>query len=204
MILKIVLLSLLLIVITVVLFFLVYIFVPAVKKQTKIHENMIFSNIETTLFSVFHTTEKIVKPEKKAVVLCNCDKNFKNDSQVYKLSGVSCSVVASSKASMNDCKFSCIGLGDCKKVCPQDAIFIKNKTAIISSLCRGCGLCVNACPKNLIKLVPIVQNQTISCKNQTENLTTCSNFQKEFKISYPQKKYFKFWQSCYRILNGKK
>ena len=72
MILKIVLLCLLIIVVSSLLFFLVYIFVPAVKKQTKVQENMIFSNIETSLFNVFHASENYRNPVKKAFVLYFC------------------------------------------------------------------------------------------------------------------------------------
>lgn len=201
MILKIVLLCLLIILITVVLFFLVYSFIPAVKKQTKVQENTIFSNIETSLFTVFHTDEVVNKPTKKAVVLCNCDKQFSNDSEFLKLSGLSCSIVVESKSSMNDCKFSCIGLGDCAKVCPQNAIIIKNKTAIITDLCKGCGLCAKVCPKKLIKLIPVDDKSLINCKNESDNFTTCSKFQKIIQNSQYSTKYFKLWQKCYRIFN---
>ena len=203
MILKIVLLCLLIIVVSSLLFFLVYIFVPAVKKQTKVQENMIFSNIETSLFNVFHASENYRNPMKKAFVLCSCNKNFANDSQMYKTAGFSCSVVVSSKASVNDCKFSCIGLGDCQKVCPQGAIMIKNKTAVISSLCRGCGNCVNACPKNIIKLFPVKETIDTLCKNQDDTMTTCSEKEKNMQIQFPEQNYFKLWQSCYKIFNRK-
>ncbi len=55
------------------------------------------------------------------------------------------------------CPYGCLGLGDCAKVCPQDAIEVdkaRNVAVIDPDKCTGCGLCVNECPKNIISLVP--------------------------------------------------
>ena len=40
----------------------------------------------------------------------------------------------------------------CKKICPKDAITIENNLAVIDySKCDACGLCVNVCPKKMIR-----------------------------------------------------
>jgi NAD-dependent dihydropyrimidine dehydrogenase PreA subunit len=48
------------------------------------------------------------------------------------------------------CKLS----GECIKVCPQKAIFVKNGKAVID--CEKCnldGICIPACPENAIKFI---------------------------------------------------
>ena len=59
-----------------------------------------------------------------------------------------------------ECRYACAGLGDCIKVCTENAISIDdNRRAVIShNKCNACGLCVKACPKKIIKI------QKVSCK----------------------------------------
>lgn len=204
MILPIILLCILVLLISFILFFQEYFFVPAVEKQTKVDDNEVFSKIETSSFNIFNTEEKINEVTSKAFVLCSCEKEFKNRSDVLKLSGGSCSIVTASSSSVTDCKFACIGLGDCAKVCAQQAIMITNKTAVISELCNGCGRCVNVCPKQLIKLVPVGEKHIPSCKNEKESLTSCSKFKKSLDVIYKEKNNFKFWDYCYKMLFRKK
>lgn len=48
----------------------------------------------------------------------------------------------------------CILSGECIKVCPQKAIFIKEgKAAIDYDKCDSDGMCISACPQTAIKLV---------------------------------------------------
>ena len=72
----------------------------------------------------------------------------------------------------------CIGFGDCQRVCPQEAIVIHNGVAKITSTCNGCGKFVEVCPESLISLT-----------NE--------------KPSLP-KGDFKFWNTCYKIITGRR
>lgn len=45
----------------------------------------------------------------------------------------------------------CIGCGQCINYCPQQAISIVNKKALIDlNLCIECGSCINICPQEAI------------------------------------------------------
>ncbi|MCL2276727.1 MAG: RnfABCDGE type electron transport complex subunit B [Treponema sp.] len=66
----------------------------------------------------------------------------------------------------SSCAFSCLGYGDCKVVCPSDAICVEGGLArVIAGKCTGCGLCVKTCPSRLISIekadIPVI----IACKN---------------------------------------
>lgn len=64
------------------------------------------------------------------------------------------------------CPFACLGLGDCVKVCPQDAISLdqEKKVAVVDwEKCTGCGLCVAECPQNIIELVPADTKVALLC-----------------------------------------
>lgn len=52
-----------------------------------------------------------------------------------------------------ECVYGCIGLGDCARVCPENAICIADGLAAVNpQICVACGLCVKECPNNLIAI----------------------------------------------------
>jgi len=47
----------------------------------------------------------------------------------------------------------CVGCGICRNNCPQDAISIINRTAVIDiAKCNGCGICIDVCPRGAISI----------------------------------------------------
>lgn len=65
------------------------------------------------------------------------------------------------------CKYSCVGKGNCIRVCPVDAIKRDdlNRIWIDSNLCVGCERCVSVCPTNVIKMVPADGGYFIACSS---------------------------------------
>lgn len=63
------------------------------------------------------------------------------------------------------CKNGCLGLGDCVRACPFDALFIGEEgiAVVRPEACTGCGLCVPACPKDLFQFYPRVHRIELSC-----------------------------------------
>jgi ferredoxin len=173
------------------------ILLPALKTQSFSVDNPLFSDIE--LKYVIPDTEKHAHITDRAVVLCSPEKKFNTQKLSYN-PGQSCKIIWQVYESVNDCRFSCIGLGDCVKACPQEAIVITNSTAVVTNLCSGCGKCVEACPKHIIKLLPPDTESYEVCSNTEKSLTGCSDYKKIQNIEIPVKKGFKIWQTCYRML----
>ena len=46
----------------------------------------------------------------------------------------------------------CTGCGNCKEVCPVDAITVNEKAKIDPDTCVDCGTCVDECPENAISM----------------------------------------------------
>jgi len=68
-----------------------------------------------------------------------------------------------------ECKFGCLGFGDCVISCPFDAIIMVGGLAKIDPLkCTGCGKCIKACPRNIIDLGPFDEKETafVACNSQ--------------------------------------
>lgn len=201
MILKILLLITILILISLLIVFLANVFIPALKKQTNIDDKLLFSKFEYKFNKLEnHPVQEPVT--EKAVIMCSCKKEFSAEQETKTRKGQSCAVINSLYKSVNDCQYSCIGLGDCIKSCPQEAISIVNNTAEINNLCIGCGKCIDFCPKGIIKLVPVTTKEIVKCSNSVQNLTSCTSFNKVEPLVYSEKKGFKIWESCYRIFNN--
>lgn len=192
-----------------ILYFIFAIFAPAIKSQTVKNSNPLFSDCEINCENHSSNNKKVLVTDKKAFVLCNPTRVFKNERLDYN-SVKSCKLFSSIYETATDCSYGCVGFGDCVKVCPQEAIVIKNNTAVVTSSCCGCGKCVVECPKGLIKLFSKEELSSISdgensyklklCSASSTCLTTCTRFNSENKMQISHTKDFKFWQTCYKIL----
>lgn len=71
------------------------------------------------------------------------------------------------------CNDGCLGLGDCEKICPSDAVNIINGLAVVDDdRCTGCGLCVKTCPKKVIEMRPLSRTVYVACKSMDSGLLT--------------------------------
>ena len=70
------------------------------------------------------------------------------------------------------CTFSCLGYGDCVKVCPRDAICITDRgvAEIDPRKCIGCGLCTKTCPNEIIHLVEDTSRVVVKCNNKQKGI----------------------------------
>ena len=104
------------------------------------------------------------------VAFVNCNGHCDAVTKVAKYEGIgTCSAASMLYGGTNSCRFGCLGLGDCARVCPSGAICLEDGIAhVLTSRCIGCGLCKQTCPKQIISMVP----------QETETVIMCSNKQK--------------------------
>ncbi|NLG23794.1 MAG: RnfABCDGE type electron transport complex subunit B [Clostridiales bacterium] len=77
-----------------------------------------------------------------------------------------CRAAAAIADGVKSCPFSCLGFGNCARVCPVDAIEIVDGLAVIDhDRCITCGKCVAECPRHIIRLVPQDSPVRIECSN---------------------------------------
>lgn len=95
-----------------------------------------------------------------ATVFCIGDNTKAADLFIY--DGVEdCAVAGRFNGGFKACGYGCLGLGNCARVCPFDAIDIgpHGLPVVDQEACTGCGLCVKACPRDLIETLPRRSNQ---------------------------------------------
>ncbi|MFP4053889.1 MAG: RnfABCDGE type electron transport complex subunit B [Phycisphaerae bacterium] len=66
------------------------------------------------------------------------------------------------------CAFGCLGLGDCVRSCPFDAIHIVDGLAVVDyTRCTACGNCVRACPRDIVSIEHFLTERmlVVACNN---------------------------------------
>jgi Na+-translocating ferredoxin:NAD+ oxidoreductase subunit B len=105
--------------------------------------------------------------EKKiAVALCHGGRNEANVSAIAE--GVSsCQMAKNLKLNPWQCHYTCLGYGDCVAICPFGAIAMSDDgLPVIDPLaCKGCGICVDKCPQQIIELFPYDTRVLCFCRN---------------------------------------
>lgn len=69
------------------------------------------------------------------------------------------------------CTYGCTGFGNCKTVCPFDAIDIVDGIAVVNpQRCKACGKCIAECPRKLIELVPVDAACRVTCSSRDRGI----------------------------------
>ena len=117
--------------------------------------------------------------EEKVAVIC-CEGTNENASLKYNYEGMEDCVAVSrlQGGGEKDCSYGCLGHGSCAKVCSRGAITMQNGIAVVDrKKCGGCGECAEACPKNIIKIIPKKSTyvvKCVSCDKGAQMKTKCS------------------------------
>ena len=108
------------------------------------------------------------------VAVVHCAGNCRNTQDKVVYSGIeSCAAAKLLYGGKGSCTYGCLGLGDCAKACPHNAIFIEDGVAQVRTCdCIGCGICAKTCPNKLISLVPDVKNVIVTCSSRDKGAVT--------------------------------
>ena len=113
-------------------------------------------------------TGKLTAEMEPLRVYRRCDKNHGKVLRRFEYQGIStCAAVAALHRGADQCTYSCLGFGDCVKVCSFDVLYLADGVAKVNSqACTGCGACVKACPRGVLELIPKRAKIAISCSTQ--------------------------------------
>ncbi len=111
--------------------------------------------------------------EKVALIKCAGGRNVAPDRSVY-LGPQTCQAAVLVGSGNKDCRWGCIGLGDCATVCEDDAVaFTDDGLAyVLADACIACARCVKACPRDLIEMVPKARKVHVLCSSHDPGKNT--------------------------------
>jgi len=103
-------------------------------------------------------------------------RGHKSDKMFYaKYDGIPACTAANAQPLVQACGFGCLGYGDCTRACKFDALHIVEGLSTVDyEKCTGCAACSKACPRNLITMVPFVQDPmvTVACSSKESGKNT--------------------------------
>lgn len=108
--------------------------------------------------------EEAALTKKVAVIQCRGGRDKAKER--FKYIGIeNCSASLLIAGGHKACIYGCLGLGDCVRVCPFDAIRMEPSglPVIDEDKCAACGKCVDACPRGIITLIQRDQSVFIAC-----------------------------------------
>lgn len=104
--------------------------------------------------------------ESVVVVACKGGNNAK-DKYIYR-GYETCEYNDGVAKGCKNCSFGCLGFGSCESVCPEGAIKVDNEKGyadIDARKCIGCGVCIDRCPKKIIKRIPKSAKVVVKCSS---------------------------------------
>ena len=108
------------------------------------------------------------------VAYARCNGGNKYANKKYEYYGMNdCAAAARLLDGFMECKYGCLGFGNCAAVCPNNSISIIDGVAVIDEeTCMGCGVCVKACPKHVISLIDKDSKVRVRCSNKDKGALT--------------------------------
>jgi len=127
------------------------------------------SEVQEQIAQVLGVENKTDTRTQVACIMCQGGK--KEVEEISEYQGISsCLGAELIEGGHKECLDGCLGLGDCVKVCPFDAVMIDERgiAAVDKELCTGCGQCVEVCPRNIIDLIDSEDLVQVRCVSQTK------------------------------------
>lgn len=109
-----------------------------------------------------------IKDEEPTVAVVHCNGGIENCADKFEYKGnPTCAANASLLGGNKACSFACLGCGDCKAVCPENAISVDGRLAKVDpDRCISCGACISACPKGIIDRIPSSAPVYVACSSK--------------------------------------
>lgn len=109
-----------------------------------------------------------IKDEEPTVAIVKCNGGLEHSFDAFQYMGTpTCAACNTILGGNKICKTACLGCGDCKEVCPENAIEVEGKLSKVNpDLCISCGACIETCPKNIIERIPVSAPVYVACSSK--------------------------------------
>lgn len=121
-----------------------------------------------TAAQVAELSGKAMGDAEPQVAFRRCDRIGGNVQEKFEYQGVlTCKGAKMLQDGPYACRFACLGLGDCVRACPFDAMALVNQIVYIDpTACTACGTCTRTCPNSILELIPQRARVMVFCSSQ--------------------------------------
>ena len=129
------------------------------------------SAVAETISVIVEKEVLATQARKYAVCLCQGGASVAGSKSIY--DGLpDCRALNVLNGGNKKCPVGCLGEGTCAFVCPYDAITMSsdNLPLVDRDKCTGCGICVEACPRHLMKLSLEDEHYIVLCVNKQKGI----------------------------------
>ncbi len=141
-------------------------YAEAVVERPEVTPNLCTPGRKPVAQTVAQLTRKELGAVQDRIVVMRCHGTSAFARQEAEYAGIpTCAAAALVFGGPKACKNGCLGLGDCVRVCPFNALHLGSEGIVEVDVekCTGCGLCVPVCPKNLFEVYPRDRRVELSC-----------------------------------------
>ena len=109
-----------------------------------------------------------LKDEERTVAVVKCNGGAVNCADKFEYKGnPTCASNNALYGGNKACSYACLGCGDCKSVCPENAIEVTERLAQVDpDRCISCGACITTCPKHIIERIPASAPVFVACSSK--------------------------------------
>jgi Na+-translocating ferredoxin:NAD+ oxidoreductase RNF subunit RnfB len=107
--------------------------------------------------------------QERMVAFVHCRGNNELTKRDYQYEGIEeCSAAYMLHQGDSTCKYGCLHLGSCMRVCPTNAIHRdgKGNVTVDPDACIGCRKCTLVCPTKVIRMIPARGSHAIGCNSR--------------------------------------
>lgn len=142
-------------------------YAEAVVERADVSPSLCIPGRESVARAVAELTGKAAGDVQDRVVVMTCHGTTAYARNEAQYAGIpTCAAAALVFGGPRACKNGCLGLGDCVRACPFDALSLGEGgiARVDTAACTGCAVCVAVCPKDLFRLYPRARRVELSCK----------------------------------------
>lgn len=118
---------------------------------------------------------EIVVSDEKKVTQVHCRGSAAKVQYKYDYRGIGdCNALFMMGEGNKQCRYGCLALGSCIKVCPVDAISYDTEGCVWvdRNMCISCGKCIDACPTGVMKFIPYDADFLVACNSKDKGAIT--------------------------------
>ncbi|MEW5814790.1 MAG: RnfABCDGE type electron transport complex subunit B [Spirochaetota bacterium] len=111
---------------------------------------------------------EVAYSNEKKVTQVRCRGGKETSRYVFSYQGIAdCNALYILYEGDKECKYACLALGSCIKVCPVDAIDYDKEGLVWvdKDLCISCGKCIQVCPTRVMKWIPYSADYMVACNS---------------------------------------